>query len=170
MGVSRKQAWKRENGTRMKNEYRYYQCQSKGNKGMCSYHTWSTTKLESKVLDLIKSSDASGQLRESMSGDKGDARRLLAATNRLKNVEFSERKFIDFMKKTAKGQSVLGRLTLYLEDLDLARQQAFISIEPEQVSDFLSEWNNQDFAQKRSFLNEYLTSITVKDRSVRIHL
>lgn len=170
MGVSRKQSWKRDDGTRMKGDYRYYQCQSKGNKGTCSYHTWRTSKLESRVLALLRSLEESGELLQSVLGQKGDDKRLEAASKRLKNVELAEGRFIDFMRKTSKGQSVIGRLTLYLEELELTRQQAFISVEPNQIHNFLHTWNSRDFVEKRSFLNEYLTSITVKDRSVRIHL
>ncbi len=170
MGVSRKQSWKRDDGTRMKGDYRYYQCQSKGNKGTCSYHTWRTTKLESKVLHLLKDLEKSGELMKSVLGKRGDDKRLEAASKRLKDVELAEGRFIDFMRKTAKGQSVIGRLTLYLEELELARKQAFISIEPNQIHNFLNSWENREFAEKKSFLNEYLNSITVKDRSVRLHL
>ena len=170
MGVSRRQSWKRDDGTRMKRDYRYYQCQSKGNKGTCSYHTWRTTKLESKVLHLVKDLEESGELMKSVLGKRGDDKRLEAASKRLKDVEFAEGRFIDFMRKTAKGQSVIGRLTLYLEELELAREQAFISVEPNQIHNFLNSWNSKEFAEKKSFLNEYVNSITVKDRSVRIHL
>ena len=170
MGVSRRQSWKRDDGTRMKGDYRYYQCQSKGNKGTCSYHTWRTSKLESKVLHLVKDLEESGELMKSVLGKRGDDKRLEAASKRLKDVEFAEGRFIDFMRKTAKGQSVIGRLTLYLEELELAREQAFISVEPNQIHNFLNSWNSKEFAEKKSFLNEYVNSITVKDRSVRIHL
>ena len=170
MGVSRKQSWKRDDGTRMKGDYRYYQCQSKGNKGTCSYHTWRTSKLENRVLELVRNLEESGELMKSVLGKKGDDKRLVAASKRLKDVELAEGRFIDFMRKTAKGQSVIGRLTLYLEELELARQQAFISVEPNQIHNFLNSWENREFAEKKSFLNEYLNSITVKDRSVRIHL
>ena len=170
MGVSRRQSWKRDDGTRMKGDYRYYQCQSKGNKGTCSYHTWRTTKLESKVLHLLKDLEKSGELMKSVLGKRGDDKRLEAASKRLKDVELAEGRFIDFMRKTAKGQSVIGRLTLYLQELELARKQAFISIEPNQIHNFLNSWENREFAEKKSFLNEYLNSITVKDRSVRLHL
>ena len=170
MGVSRRQSWKRDDGTRMKGDYRYYQCQSKGNKGTCSYHTWRTSKLEDRVLELVRNLEESGELMKSVLGQKGDDKRLVAASKRLKDVELAEGRFIDFMRKTAKGQSVIGRLTLYLEELELARQQAFISVEPNQIHNFLNSWENREFAEKKSFLNEYLNSITVKDRSVRIHL
>ena len=170
MGVSRKQSWKRDDGTRMKGDYRYYQCQSKGNKGTCSYHTWRTSKLEDRVLELVRNLEESGELMKSVLGQKGDDKRLVAASKRLKDVELAEGRFIDFMRKTAKGQSVIGRLTLYLEELELARQQAFISVEPNQIHNFLNSWEKREFAEKKSFLNEYLNSITVKDRSVRIHL
>ena len=102
-------------------------------------------------------------------GDESNFEEIIAS-KRFKDVELAEGRFIEFMRKTAKGQSVIGRLNLYLEELELARQQAFISVEPNQIHSFLISWESKEFTEKRSFLNEYLNSITVKDRSVRIHL
>ena len=76
MGVSRKQSWKRDDGTRMKGDYRYYQCQSKGNKGTCSYHTWRTSKLEDRVLELVRNLEESGELMKSVLGKRGDDKSL----------------------------------------------------------------------------------------------
>ena len=74
------------------------------------------------------------------------------------------------MRKTASGQSVMKRLKLYLDDLDRSRAEAFISVEPEDVSSLLRNWSDTNFVSQRAFLKEYLDSVTVKDRSVKIHL
>ena len=170
MGSNRKQAWQRQDGTRVKNSYRYYQCQSRGNRGTCKYHTWPTTKLEDKVLDLITQSSGNGDLQKSMIGEYGDKKAIAAAEDRMKQVVAAEDRFIDSMKKTSKGQSVIARLSLYLDQLDLVRSQAFISVDPKNVNTMVNNWSNHSFAEKQAFLKEYIISITVKDRSVKIHL
>ncbi|MEC8891540.1 MAG: zinc ribbon domain-containing protein, partial [Chloroflexota bacterium] len=169
MGVNRKQTWKRQDGTRMRADYRYYQCQSRANKGTCGYHTWPTEKLEERVLTLIKEALESGSLQESMVGPSGEEKRRQAATKRLRKVEAAEKRFIEFMRKTSRGQSVVPRLSLYINNLDLARTQAFISVDVRNVHNLVGNWETKSFAEQQSFLDEYLTSITVKDRSVRIH-
>ena len=170
MGSSRKQAWQRQDGTRVKSSYRYYQCQSRGNRGTCKYHTWPTDKLETKVLELLKTLSDNGELQASMEGVYGSKKASNAAEERLRQVVAAEDRFIDSMKKTAKGQSVIARLSLYLDQLDLVRTQAFISTDPSDVPNMIKNWDKHSFAEKQAFLKEYIDSIRVKDRSVKINL
>ena len=170
MGVTRKQNWKREGGERAKNTYRYYQCQSKGNQGTCGYHTWTTEKLETRVLKMLNTMVQNGKLVESVDGPKGEQKLRSAAENRLAKVVSAEKRFVEFMKRTARGESVLDRLDLYLKALDEAREQAFISHLPEEVPKLIKEWNEKTFATQQAFLNEYVALITVKERSVKITL
>jgi len=170
MGVTRKQIWKRQGGERVKNTYRYYQCQSKGNQGTCGYHTWTTDKLETRVLKMLVTMVQNGKLEDSVSGQKGEKKLRLAAENRFTKVVSAEKRFVEFMKKTARGQSVVGRLELYLQALDNAREQAFLSCTPEEVAPFMETWMEQSFTKQQAFLNEYVSLITVKDRSVKISL
>ena len=170
MGVTRKQNWKRQGGERARNTYRYYQCQSKGNQGACGYHTWTTEKLEARVLKMLKTMLQNGKLLESVDGPKGEQKLRAASENRLTKVVSAEKRFVEFMKRTARGESVLERLELYLKALDDAREQAFMSHAPEDIPDLINLWEEQSFAKRQSFLNEYITLITVKDRSVKIDI
>ena len=170
MGVTRKQNWKRQGGERVRNTYRYYQCQSKGNQGTCGYHTWTTEKLEARVLKMLNTMVQNGKLIESVDGPKGDQKLRTAAENRFTKVVSAEKRFVEFMKRTARGESVLERLELYLKALDDAREQAFISHTPEEIPELIGSWKEQSFAKQQAFLNEYITLITVKDRSVKISL
>ena len=74
------------------------------------------------------------------------------------------------MKKTARGQSVLERLELYLQALDDARELAFLSCPLQEIPQLLETWNEQTFAKRHAFLNEYVATVIVKDRSVKIAL
>lgn len=170
MGVTRKQNWKRQGGERVKNTYRYYQCQSKGNQGTCGYHTWTTERLEARVLKMLNTMLQNGKLLESVDGPKGEQKLRAAAETRFTKVVSAEKRFVEFMKRTARGESVLERLELYLNALDEAREQAFMSHSPEEVPDLIDNWKDQSFTKQQAFLNEYVTLITVKDRSVKINL
>ena len=170
MGVTRKQNWKREGGERVKNTYRYYQCQSKGNQGTCGYHTWTTDKLETRVVKMLTTLVRNGKLNESVSGLRGEQKLRNAAEGRLAKVVSAEKRFVEFMKKTARGQSVLERLELYLQALDDAREQAFLSCTLQEIPQLLETWNEQTFAKRHAFLNEYVATVIVKDRSVKIAL
>ncbi len=50
IGVSRRQSWKRQSdGSAQQASYRYYQCESRTNQGICSYHTHRAEELEDEV-------------------------------------------------------------------------------------------------------------------------
>lgn len=53
IGVSRKQTWIRKNGERANNAYRYYQCESRTNQSVCTYHTRRASDLEHEVRGLL---------------------------------------------------------------------------------------------------------------------
>ena len=170
MGSNRKQTWRRDDGTRKTNTYRYYRCQSKTNKGTCSYHTWTTNKLEGRVQELLNVAHSEGDLQASMSGDTGEEKRFMASKKRLEQVSQAEHRFVDFMRKTSLGQSVLTRLDIYLTELDLARDQAFLSVPTDKSGKFLKDWNDKTFAERQAFINEFVRAITVKDRAVKLQL
>jgi site-specific DNA recombinase len=55
IGVNRNQTWTRHrDGGKSKGEYRYYQCQSRANQGVCRYHTKRAEDLERAVLAVLK--------------------------------------------------------------------------------------------------------------------
>ena len=53
IGVSRKQSWKRQSGEKVSNSYRYYQCESRTNQSVCSYHTRRADDLEAQVRQAL---------------------------------------------------------------------------------------------------------------------
>ena len=54
LGVSRRQGWRRKDGSSAVGHYRYYQCQSRTNQGVCRYHTWRSEVLEEYVLGQVQ--------------------------------------------------------------------------------------------------------------------
>ena len=105
-----------------------------------------------------------------MSGDTGEEKRFMAAKKRLEQVSQAEHRFVDFMRKTSLGQSVLTRLDIYLTELDLARDQAFLSVPTDESGKFLKDWNDKTFAERQAFINEFVRAVTVKDRAVKLQL
>ncbi len=121
-------------------------------------------------MKMLKTMLQNGKLVESVDGPKGEQKLRAASENRLTKVVSAEKRFVEFMKRTARGESVLERLELYLKALDDAREQAFMSHAPEDIPELINLWEEQSFAKRQSFLNEYITLITVKDRSVKIDI
>ena len=58
IGVSRRQAWRRQrDGSEQRASYRYYQCESRTNQGICAYHTHRTEELEDAVRQQLAELD-----------------------------------------------------------------------------------------------------------------
>ncbi len=53
VGVTRRQSWKRNDGSSGSNTYRYYQCEAATNQGRCSYHTRRARELDTVVLARV---------------------------------------------------------------------------------------------------------------------
>ena len=62
VGVTRRQGWQRKDGSNPVGHYRYYQCQSRTNQGMCRYRTWRSGDLEDIVLGKLKERIESGSV------------------------------------------------------------------------------------------------------------
>jgi site-specific DNA recombinase len=59
IGVSRRQAWKRRSdGSEQVASYRYYQCESRTNQGICSYNTQRADELEESVRQQLAAIDS----------------------------------------------------------------------------------------------------------------
>lgn len=168
IGATRKQTWTRDSGERAKGTYRYYQCQSKSNRENCSYHTRRSTELEDIIYKQLLQLADTHELHRSMEGSSGETKRQIAGRKRFNRVESAEKLFIKSMKRTSRGESVTRRMALYLHDLDMAREQLFVSFPSSEINRFLNEWDGLSFNNKQAFLREHVNSIIVKDRSVRI--
>jgi DNA invertase Pin-like site-specific DNA recombinase len=58
IGVSRKQSWtRRRDGSEQVASYRYYQCESRTNQGICSYHTHRVEDIEEQVRQQLAAHD-----------------------------------------------------------------------------------------------------------------
>src|SRR5207253_365665 len=54
IGVTRKQHWKRGDGSVRTAQYRYYQCESRTNRALCDYHTRRAEELEHAVHQALQ--------------------------------------------------------------------------------------------------------------------
>jgi hypothetical protein len=77
IGVTRQQSWRRKDGTRMLRRYRYYQCGSRTNRGLCTYHTRPAETLEKEVLARLEGPGRSAPSQEPQR-QKGEPESLAA--------------------------------------------------------------------------------------------
>ena len=168
MGVTRRQSWRNKDGKRQRGVYRYYQCQSRNNQSICAYHTWRAPLLEGTIVPQLglalqaKQNDTSASL-------KGAKKPEMEAIweERVKNAD---RRFLQMMRKTARGAAKVEELAKYLTELDNARAKAKIVASPEADDEVLSKWDELPFDQQRDFLLTHVSRIVVRDEMARVEV
>ena len=168
MGVTRRQSWRRKDGRRAQGVYRYYQCQSRNNQSVCGYHTWRAYFLESTVLTQLKSASLAGA--HHLDGTAGDTRKEQAQAMWNGRVINAERRFLQAMRRAARGELSIAILGDYLDELDKVRLRASSPERGANTAETLAGWDSIPIAERQSFLMEHVTRIVVRDESVQADL
>ncbi len=162
MGVTRRQAWRRKDGHRAQGVYRYYQCQSRNNQSRCGYHTWRAPLLESTVMGQLKYALMAKQIDPNGSGE-GRAQAI-----RQEKVQNAERRFVDAMKRAARGAIGADVLGEYLAELDAARRGVENATNASSIKETLDGWESLDLETQRVFLAEHVARIDVSDDKIDV--
>ena len=170
IGVSRRQAWRRKDGTRSVGQYRYYQCQSRANQGTCGYHTWRAGELERAAIQEARQAlergelalDAAVPIAQQGSGEVGGNR--------------PDARFMRALESAAAGLTSLERLRSAIVVLDAERAGARAGL-PAAVQDALAagdvaallrEWDTLDGAAAARVLRAVVSRVDVGDGSVEV--
>ena len=170
MGVTRRQTWKRKDGRRNRQAYRYYQCQTRNNQSLCGYHTWRAPLLESTVISQLKYALQARPSDEQVeAGNEGPGQDHARARQEaeLKNAES---RFLQAVKRAAGGGTKLHILGEYLAGLDAARREAESEAPEDDPTAVIAAWDSLDLESRRSFLFRRVARIDVTDDVVEIEL
>jgi site-specific DNA recombinase len=175
IGVSRRQGWRRKDGSQSMGHYRYYQCQSRTNQGMCGYHTWRSEDLEQKVLE---------QAKEAL--ERGEARLQpfeSAPRNRLdveKNAKRLDAQFLKTLESAAAAIISLEHLRSSLEEVDVQREalsglhmsegSVAKALASGDSSSLLQTWDSLDTNTASHVLRALVSRVSVGDDSVQLTL
>ena len=168
MGVTRRQSWKRKDGHRARQVYRYYQCQSRNNQSICGYHTWRASLLEGTVLTQLRYALQAKASQVSTDGGAVAAKETEVQAMRDAKVTNAERRFLQAMKRSSRGNVSIKVLGEYLKELDAARRGAAGVGRPEDIESTLANWESLDLEARRTFLAEHVGRITVEDERVEV--
>ena len=168
MGVTRRQSWKRMDGGRARQVYRYYQCQSRNNQSVCGYHTWRAALLESTVLSQLKYALRAGQAGDSEEMDRNGSLKEVGPPVEEDRVTNAERRFLSAMKRAARGGASVQEVGRRLKELDAARKAASATRDSESPAEVLDQWEDMDLDDKRSFIAEHVTRVVVEDDKVEV--
>ncbi len=189
IGVSRKQAWKRQSGEVVSNSYRYYQCESRTNQSVCSYHTRRADDLEAAVRDGLARavrddvSDVDDEAGSSAEDLPRDVEKLRARIRSL------DRKLETHIDDAAKGRLTRDKMhalsiaaageRLRVEDqLDAIERVAGGRISGAErrrardaaVTQIAATWCDGTFDTRQSALREVLGRVTVTDDAITLVL
>ena len=167
MGATKKQSWKLKNGNRSYKTYRYYQCQSRNNQSVCSYHTWRSSRLETTVLDQLKLA-LSPRI---MDLEKREFRNMDAVKSIWNDrIETAQRRFFQSVRRTANGEMTLQIMGEYLNQLDNAKLGLNHSINSSDITQIFTDWDSLDVEYRQIFLKENIQKILVTDESVELKI
>lgn len=175
IGVTRYQGWSRKDGSHTVNQYRYYQCQSRTNQGMCSYHTWRSVKLEHTVMNYIRESLGSGALK--LSSLEITPQHNAAFEKESKRLRGQ---FVKILESTAAGITSIDRLRTTLQEIDSQVNTPKDNVSPSgflreaivtgDMSYLLNDWESLDKANNSYLVRALLSRVTVQDDSVEVIL
>ncbi len=189
IGVSRKQSWKRQDGERVSNSYRYYQCESRTNQSVCGYHTRRADDLEAAVLERLQDAAATDMNGTSESAAPPALDTRATEPDRLRaRIKSIDRKLESYIDAAVRGRITRERMhalsieaaaqRLIVEDaLELATTRvADRSNEPHNASfrderrlRLIASWEDPDFEARQALLRDVLERITVRDDAVELH-
>jgi site-specific DNA recombinase len=189
IGVSRRQSWRRRrDGTQMVASYRYYQCESRTNQGICAYHTHRAEVLEDQVQAQLASV---GPRQLSPAGDdsaliaewQAEAKRL---KDRLHQVDTRIGRVMEALasgrasaeKVRAQGLGLAQERLKLEDDLRLAQRRAdnYASAadrrraRAETLSRLVAKWKLLPLPEHQELLREIVDRIVVSDAGVRVNL
>ncbi|KPK47595.1 MAG: hypothetical protein AMJ77_02540 [Dehalococcoidia bacterium SM23_28_2] len=192
IGVSRRQHWRRRDGSEKWAEYRYYQCESRTNRSLCDYHTRRAGQLEQEVREaLLREEPLAVVVTVPKAGD--DAAVLKEAEDRCRRLRGRlrrlDKRLEEHMDAAARGRLSDQRMRslgvavaaegLSLED-SLAEAERFVkqqvtAAERQQQKEqalarLRHDWDHLAPPEQQALLGELLERVVVWDDNIRIML
>ncbi len=189
IGVSRRQSWKRRSdGIQMAASYRYYQCESRTNQGICSYHTHRAGDLEQAVRRQLADIDpkqlqAAGDDAAVLSEWQAEAKRLRERLHQIdrrigRSLEAAAAAHISREKLRSQGIALAQDRLKAEDDLRAAlwRADNYATASErrrargEALSRLVSRWEGMPVPECQELLREVVDSIIVSDDVIRTNL
>jgi site-specific DNA recombinase len=191
IGVSRRQRWRRRDGSEKWAEYRYYQCESRTNRSLCDYHTRRAGQLEEEVRQALLGGKPSVVVAVPKAGN--DAAVLQEAEARCRRLRGRlrrlDKRLEEYMNETTRGRLSAERMralgvAVAAEGLSLeeslaeaerfVRQQTSAAERQKQKGRALArlrdEWDHLTPLEQQALLGELLDRVVVWDDRIRILL
>jgi site-specific DNA recombinase len=190
IGVSRKQSWKRRSGETVSNSYRYYQCESRTNQSVCSYHTRRAADLETQARQALSDAFAGGPGFPQAGDDAGvlaeQHSELERHRARLRSIDRRIEGYIDAASKGRLAKEKMHSLSVGAAGDRLAVEDAVEAVErrieeqlsaserkrgrERDVAHLLDAWDEMSFADRQAALRDAVARVTVTDEALSLIL
>ncbi len=192
IGVSRRQSWKRQkDGSQAQASYRYYQCESRTNQGLCDYHTRRAGDLETEVKEILAGIDMKSGRAFPQAGDEtavlAEAQEQCnQLRRRLAQIDKQLDQYIDAAARGRLSKEKMRALSLELASDRLeveeqlaeaerrAQERASLAArhraQEQTLARLIDSWDSLEFDRRRSMLREVIDRIIVKDDGVKVLL
>jgi site-specific DNA recombinase len=192
IGVSRRQSWKRQkDGSQAQASYRYYQCESRTNQGLCDYHTRRAGDLETEVKEILAGIDMKSGRAFPQAGDEtavlAEAQEQCnQLRRRLAQIDKQLDQYIDAAARGRLSKEKMRALSLELASGRLeveeqlaeaehrAQERASLAArhraQEQTLVRLIDSWDSLEFDRRRSMLREVIDRIIVKDDGVKVLL
>jgi len=189
IGVSRRQSWKRKtDGAEQEASYRYYQCESRTNQGMCGYHTRREDELEEEVHAWLagldpKQIEATGDDAAVLNEWQEEGRRLRDRLHQIdrrigRDLEAASSGKITREKLRSDGLALAEEHLRVEDDLRQAewRTEHYASsaerrrARQDAVAKLVDRWADLPLPERQQLLREVIDRIVVSDDSLKIAL
>jgi DNA invertase Pin-like site-specific DNA recombinase len=189
IGVTRRQSWRRKgDGGRHTVIYRYYQCQSRTNQGICRYHTRRAEQLEASLREaLLGNGSGPDIVRHHRAGDELGVQRSAGAdleqlAKRLKALDARIARVLQNQPRRKQDAALLmklagDRIDLEIRRADIEREAARLltaeerrTARQESLWGLLQRWDNTSFAEAQEILKESVERIDVYDDRLEVRL
>ena len=192
IGVSRRQSWKRQkDGSQAQASYRYYQCESRTNQGLCDYHTRRAGDLETEIKEILAGIDVKSGRAFPQAGDEtaviAEAQEQChQLRRRLAQIDKQLDQYIDTAARGRLSKEKMRALSLELASDRLeveerlaeaehrAQERASLAArhraQEQTLARLIDSWDSLEFDRRRSMLREVIDRIIVKDDGVKVLL
>jgi site-specific DNA recombinase len=189
IGVSRRQSWKRRSdGEERVASYRYYQCESRTNQGICAYHTHRAEELEAALRAHLADLDprrlnATGDDAAVIAEWQAEARRLKERLQQLdkkigRSLEDAAQSRITREKLRALGRTFADERLKAEDELRAAewRAEHYSSAAERRKGRYAalerlaSEWDSLPVAEHQELLRDVIDQVVVTDSGLKVIL
>ena len=176
-GVTRRQSWKRKGGQPVQGVYRYYQCQTRINQSVCTYHTWRAPLLEEAVCNQLRQQLQVAPALPPRPQEVSDS--AASANDRQKQIR-QRRLYLKYLRQAADGAIPLRRLRSLLNELEprspeqaQGAEPGLIPSGPNEATDWnaildADRWEKLDPEIQQQLIQGWVERIEVGDDEARV--